>query len=1210
MPLHVHHIGKISLNIDTGSLPAALRLRGRAEEMAWQRLPALIETVFDALAPAGVQIRIARLDLELDDIAAERLELDLPAALEHALRSALADAIEAATHHPSDAARALSLPAAMLEEFDLYLRNGALPFRSAEQVYDAAAMLTRLIELQPAALAALLRRRAGERHAIERLVLQAGEAHLSALLHVLSPADAAVILAYLTDFRRCHTDAAAVRLSEPELGHSLWIVTLKYLLHEAGTQFNRRRYLAALLAGVAAAEGLSYATLLALMQTVASRTRGHQPLAGSLLSTLDELLDELGGVVPQHLPAAAAGSAADELLTQLRSAAAHPVAMDLLVQPMTAPVFGGIIGQLQPQHGGVILAYLDDLTLLHQQQPALSLSVGRFEHQVRLIALRYLLREAGSQFNRISWLRRLLQGLAVRAGISYKKLLDTFHQALRRLRARQPLSSSLPEGLAVLAAELHTDDAATGHPAAMLADLQGLGSDHRALNARLEACSASQFNAMLAHSVPAHADIVATDLEQLSRLIAGWRQAPSAIHQLALRPLALRAVLDSAGEPFERRAWLRRLLQALADQAGLPASSLPAAIAAEAQRPGAVDTALSEALDGLFAAPSATPPAPQSAPLLHAEAAIALAEQYLRSGQPEQGGAQLSMLAAANPRGFSALLRRLLAAASGNTQALTERLLNWMLPEEIVASLLPGQQGQAALWAQVLAAQPGASTGSAWRQVLDAAWRGTPLAGPGSHAWPGARLDRAAMLRHWLDHGVLPWWADSSLHIDGLLADLDSYTEVALHQLLDDAHAERLSRRLRRLSPHLRPETADALMLALAPPSVPVALPAHPPADPDSPAATPAAAASDSANPARTAQDPALLLAWLAGNDTDPLAAPARRQLAQLLAAGGNALQTALRTGLAYPSARQRWLDQLPEELLARILHRLAPALADFILDLKQVLAAAWRRSGIAPPHSQLSHLLWQTIWALLADPAEASQRQVAAALLQQLPATPDHAKRILLQARRLASQGGYIHLTAVLRPPGASALQPIRPPAARQTAAAQDGDILYIGGAGVVLMHVFLPMLFNKLGLLSKDGDGRLGIHGSADASRAVHLLQYLVDGRCDAAEPELALSKLLCGLPPDTPVAAAIEPTDAECHTCEELLGAVIGNWPSIGNTSIAGLRETFLQRNGRLQCRDGKWTLTVPRKTVDVLLDQINWGYAVILHPWMEKELSVEW
>ena len=183
-------------------------------------------------------------------------------------------------------------------------------------------------------------------------------------------------------------------------------------------------------------------------------------------------------------------------------------------------------------------------------------------------------------------------------------------------------------------------------------------------------------------------------------------------------------------------------------------------------------------------------------------------------------------------------------------------------------------------------------------------------------------------------------------------------------------------------------------------------------------------------------------------------------------------------------------------------------------------------------------------------------------------------------------------------------------PPEARDSAAsaswsgaAQDGDIIYVANAGLVLLHPFLPRMFQQRRLLSDDANGKPRIAGTDDASRAVHLLQWLVDARCDTPEPSLALNKLLCGLELDTPVAAAIVPDDDDLALCQQLLTAVTGNWSSIRNTSADGLRETFLRR-------DGKWTLTVSRKTVDVLVDQIPWGFAVILHPWMSKELAVIW
>lgn len=181
--------------------------------------------------------------------------------------------------------------------------------------------------------------------------------------------------------------------------------------------------------------------------------------------------------------------------------------------------------------------------------------------------------------------------------------------------------------------------------------------------------------------------------------------------------------------------------------------------------------------------------------------------------------------------------------------------------------------------------------------------------------------------------------------------------------------------------------------------------------------------------------------------------------------------------------------------------------------------------------------------------------------------------------------------------------------PASRPSAAI-DGDVIYVANAGLVLLHVFLPRMFQQLQLLSEDVNGKPRIVGTDHASRAVHLLQWLVDAHCDTPEPSLALNKLLCGLELDMPVAPAIVPAEDEIALCRHLLAAAVSNWGRIGNTSADGLRETFLQRDGRLQRRDGKWTLTVSRKTVDVLVDQIPWAFAVIRHPWMSGELAVIW
>ncbi len=170
--------------------------------------------------------------------------------------------------------------------------------------------------------------------------------------------------------------------------------------------------------------------------------------------------------------------------------------------------------------------------------------------------------------------------------------------------------------------------------------------------------------------------------------------------------------------------------------------------------------------------------------------------------------------------------------------------------------------------------------------------------------------------------------------------------------------------------------------------------------------------------------------------------------------------------------------------------------------------------------------------------------------------------------------------------------------------------DTRYIGNAGLVLFNPYLPMLFERLGLLARGDDGRPRIDGIEARSRAVHLLQYLVDGRTDRPEPELVLNKALAGIAIDAPVAPSITPTMAEQEICDALLLAVIANWSAVGIVSAESLRETFLQREGRLRHAEGRWMLQVQRKTIDVLVDQVPWSFSLIHHHWMDEPVQVSW
>ncbi|MCK9200416.1 MAG: contractile injection system tape measure protein [Gallionella sp.] len=168
-----------------------------------------------------------------------------------------------------------------------------------------------------------------------------------------------------------------------------------------------------------------------------------------------------------------------------------------------------------------------------------------------------------------------------------------------------------------------------------------------------------------------------------------------------------------------------------------------------------------------------------------------------------------------------------------------------------------------------------------------------------------------------------------------------------------------------------------------------------------------------------------------------------------------------------------------------------------------------------------------------------------------------------------------------------------------------ESAEEIYIANAGMVLATPYLPQLFRMLDLTegTKFKDER-------SAERAIHLLQFMVNESCDSPEFLLSLNKLLCGVPTGVPIVREIELLSREKDAIEGMLNGIIRNWTILGNTSVQGLRESFLQRSGRLQLKEDNWHLKVEPKGIDVLLDRLPWSFALIKHPWMRRPIYVEW
>jgi predicted regulator of amino acid metabolism with ACT domain len=167
------------------------------------------------------------------------------------------------------------------------------------------------------------------------------------------------------------------------------------------------------------------------------------------------------------------------------------------------------------------------------------------------------------------------------------------------------------------------------------------------------------------------------------------------------------------------------------------------------------------------------------------------------------------------------------------------------------------------------------------------------------------------------------------------------------------------------------------------------------------------------------------------------------------------------------------------------------------------------------------------------------------------------------------------------------------------------DEEGIFVVSAGMILLHPFLNSFLKKLGLV--ENNEFITSHAQ---QKTLYLLHYLATGRSEAEEYELTVAKILCAYPMEEPVEKNILLEEKDFIEAEALLGAVIRYWEKLKNTSVKGLQEGFLQRNGKLYTKKGEPHLQVESNAIDILLDYLPWNIGIIKLPWMKEILRVEW
>jgi hypothetical protein len=301
---------------------------------------------------------------------------------------------------------------------------------------------------------------------------------------------------------------------------------------------------------------------------------------------------------------------------------------------------------------------------------------------------------------------------------------------------------------------------------------------------------------------------------------------------------------------------------------------------------------------------------------------------------------------------------------------------------------------------------------------------------------------------------------------------------------------------------------------------------------------------------------------------------------------------------LALPHARTRLVNQFTPEILIELSALLCVTETDF---WKKFLTVIYGNGAGSKLPAKIIQNAWQTIFEILARHQIIDQKTFASTW-------------------RVSSFGerDENNLRALIEKFESASLKPERPPVRskpnKKLATYQEPDRgevlakldlaegLFVDCAGVVLLHAFVPQLFEALGI-AKGED-------LVSPDQAMGLLHFLATGELQAPEHALVLAKILCGLELEIPAAAPHALTSKMVQEAEAMLQAAISHWDALGETSIAALRATFLMRPGKLMLRGEEFVLQVETQSFDILFDRLPWGISAVKLPWMKSILWVEW
>ena len=159
---------------------------------------------------------------------------------------------------------------------------------------------------------------------------------------------------------------------------------------------------------------------------------------------------------------------------------------------------------------------------------------------------------------------------------------------------------------------------------------------------------------------------------------------------------------------------------------------------------------------------------------------------------------------------------------------------------------------------------------------------------------------------------------------------------------------------------------------------------------------------------------------------------------------------------------------------------------------------------------------------------------------------------------------------------------------------------------AGIVLLHPFLANYFKQVKLLDKNNQ----FISLEKQIHAVHLLRYLTGKRERHHSHLLNVEKIICGLSPTFPIPSKYNCSEIEKKEAQDMFAAIKQYWKSISKTSIEGIQTSFIHRQGIITFEEPYWLIRVEGSTLDILMDDLPWEMSMLMFPWMDRNILIEW